>query len=99
MPTALKVYDMAMDKKNNLCRAQINYPCQWHYKVIGSDRKKLHQALLDIVSDHSGDISFSNSSRTGKYHCLNLEVTVQSEEARNSIYMTLKEHPQVKIVL
>jgi len=88
-----------MEKRHNLCEAQINYPCKWLYKVIGFDRKKLHQALLEIVSDDSCDISFSNSSRTGKYHCLNLEVTVQSEEIRNSIYMALKAHPQVKIVL
>ncbi len=88
-----------MGKKNNICGAQINYPCLWHYKVIGSDREKMHQALIEIANDYSGDISFSNSSRTGKYHCLNLEVTVQSEEARNYIYMTLKKHPQIRIVL
>ena len=99
MPTALKVCDSTMVKNNNIGRAQINYPCQWHYKVIGSDREKMHQALIEIAGDHSGDISFSNSSPTGKYHCLNLKITVQSEEARNSIYMTLKKHPQVKIVL
>jgi putative lipoic acid-binding regulatory protein len=88
-----------MEKKDNICKPQLNYPCQWIYKVIGSDREKLHEALLQIVSDESCCISFSNSSRTGKYHCLNLEVTVQSEEERNSIYMSLKAHPQVKIVL
>ena len=90
---------MVMEEKYSTCNAQINYPCQWLYKVIGFDREKLHQALLEIVSDDSCDISFSNSSRTGKYLCLNLEVTVQSEEVRNSIYMALKAHPQVKIVL
>jgi putative lipoic acid-binding regulatory protein len=82
-----------------MCKAQIEYPCQWLYKIIGSDREKLHQALLEIVSDNSRDISPSNSSHSGKYHCLNLEVTVQSEEERNSIYMALKAHPQVKMVL
>ena len=99
MPTALKVCNTVMKKNQNLCKAQINYPCQWLYKVIGLDREKLHRALLEIVSDDSCDITFSNSSRTGKYHCLNLEVTVLSEEVRNSIYMALKAHPQVKIVL
>ena len=29
----------------------------------------------------------------------NLEVTVQNEEERNAIYMALKAHPQVKLVL
>jgi len=88
-----------MDRKDNMCKAQVEYPCQWLYKVIGFDQEKLHQALLEIISNSSSEISLSNSSRTGKYHCLNCEVTVQSEEERNSIYLALKAHPLVKIVL
>lgn len=82
-----------------MCKVQIEYPCQWLFKVIGSDQQQLQKALLEIVADDSCQISLSNSSRTGKYHCLNLEVTVRNEEERNAIYMTLKAHPQVKIVL
>ena len=95
----LKVCDATMESKNNMCKAQINYPCQWLYKVIGSDQEELHQALAQIVSGNVYDITISNSSRTGKYHCLNLEVNVQSEEERNAIYLELKAHPQVKLVL
>ena len=87
-----------MKLKKPTCKAQIDYPCKWLYKVIGSDQEELRMALAEIIS-HGCDISFSNSSSKGKYHCLNLEVTVQSEEERNSIHMALKEHPQVKIVL
>ena len=90
---------MRVEQKDNMCKVQIDYPCQWQYKVIGFDREKLQEALLEIVNDDSCDISFSNSSRTGKYHCLNLEVFVENEEERNSIYLALKAHPQVKIVL
>ncbi len=82
-----------------MCRARINYPSQWLYKVIGSDKEKLHQALVEIAGNKSCSIAFSSSSRTGKYFCLNLEVTVHSEEERNSIYMAIKAHPQVKLVL
>ena len=89
-----------MEPGKDRCKVQIDYPCQWLYKVIGTDLDKLHQALVEIGGEKSScNISFSNSSRTGKYHCLNLEMTVQSEEERNSIYLTLKAHPQVKIVL
>jgi putative lipoic acid-binding regulatory protein len=88
-----------MENNKDICKAQISYPCQWFFKVIGPDQEKLHQALLDTVRHDSCSISFSNSSPTGKYHCLDLEVTVQSEEERNSIYLALKAHSQVKIVL
>jgi len=99
MPTVLKACDGIMAKKDTNCKVQIDYPCHWLYKVIGFDRDKLHQALLEIVNDDSCTISPSNSSRTGKYHCLNFEVTVKNEKERNSIYLALKSHPQVKIVL
>jgi len=88
-----------MKQDENKCKAELKYPCQWLYKVIGLDRKKLHRALLEIIDEDSCEISFSSSSSKGKYHCLNLELTVKSEEERNSIYLALKNHPQVKIVL
>ena len=88
-----------MVKNQDGCKAHIKYPCQWLYKVIGMDRNKLHQALMDIVAEDSCNISFSNDSSSGKYLCLNLEVTVRSEEERNTIYLALKAHPQIKIVL
>ena len=78
---------------------QMEYPCRWLYKVIGTDREKLRRALVEIIDLDTCDISYSSSSRTGKYHSFNLEVTVRSEEERNAIYLTLKAHPQVKIVL
>ena len=88
-----------MKQDENKCKVELKYPCQWLYKVIGMDRKKLHRALLEIIDEDSCEISFSSSSSKGKYHCLNLELTVKSEEERNSIYLALKNHPQVKIVL
>jgi putative lipoic acid-binding regulatory protein len=96
---AVKLCDTSMENKNNMCNVQVHYPCQWLYKVIGFDQARLQQALLEIVTDDSCNISYSKGSRSGKYHCLNLEVTVQNEEQRNAIYLALKEHPEVKIVL
>lgn len=90
-----------MKTGENMCKAQIKYPCQWLYKVIGSNREKLDQALKEIIStnDDASAVTFSNSSRSGKYLCLNLEMTVRSEEERNTIYLALKKHPHIKIVL
>jgi len=88
-----------MKQENCTCKAQIEYPCQWLYKVIGEDRELLLQAFAEILDQQPRTISHSNSSSTGRYHCLNLEVTVQSEDERNTIYLALKKHAQVKIVL
>ena len=91
--------DTTMANKDKVNKVQIQYPCRWLYKVIGLDPERLHQALVEIASDESCTITPSNRSPTGKYHCLNLEVTVRSEAERNSIYTALKAHPQIKIIL
>jgi putative lipoic acid-binding regulatory protein len=88
-----------MAQENNACKLKLNYPCQWVYKVIGTNQGELRQAIMEIITDTPSEISFSNNSSSGKYLCLNLKITVQSEEERNSIYLGLKAHPQVKIVL
>lgn len=75
------------------------YPCEWQYKVIGSDKEQLRQAITHVIKDRSCSITPSNSSKAGKYHCLNLEITVHNEEERDLIYTALKERPHVKLVL
>ena len=88
-----------MAQENGTCKAKLNYPCQWLYKVIGTDHDQLLQAIKEIIVDIPCEINISNSSSSGKYLCLNLEITVQSEAERNSIYENLKAHPHIRIVL
>ena len=77
----------------------LEYPCRWLYKVIGDDLEALQRAALEIIGSQSCAISRSNSSRTGKYHCLDIEVEFKNETNRNTIYQALKNHPQVKLTL
>jgi putative lipoic acid-binding regulatory protein len=48
----------------------LEYPCRWLYKVIGDDREALQRAAQEIIGRQPCAISWSNRSRTGKYHCL-----------------------------
>ncbi|MBU0728200.1 MAG: DUF493 domain-containing protein [Proteobacteria bacterium] len=76
----------------------VTYPCAWQYKVIGMEIEELRQVIIQAVGDGE-QVFHSNSSSNGKYHCLNLEITVQSQEVRDSIYCLLKKHAGVKMVL
>jgi uncharacterized protein len=87
---------MTGDKKQKL---QLEYPCLWVYKIIGSDKDKMEAAVTEIVRDCKCKISLSRNSKTSKYHCLNVELTVGSESQRTSLYEALKAHPAVKMVL
>jgi putative lipoic acid-binding regulatory protein len=81
------------------CKAHIDYPCVWQYKVIGMDK----QAVQTAVSAHLGDapysLSDSHRSVAGKYLSMNLEVTVESDEQRLELYHALAGYPAVKVVL
>lgn len=77
----------------------IEYPCQWVYKVIGPDEAALREAVTQVVQDLPHTVALSNTSATGRYCCLNVELTVADEEVRTSLYELLKNHPAVRIVL
>lgn len=80
-------------------KAHFDYPCAWVYKVIGSSEDSIRQAVREIMQDEACSVTLSKISKTGKYHCLNVELVVCSEEHRVSIYESLKGHPSIKIVL
>ncbi|MBC8552087.1 MAG: DUF493 domain-containing protein [Candidatus Brocadiales bacterium] len=78
--------------------ASIDYPCEWIYKVIGSDKESVHNAIATIVQDSEYQINNSNTSKTGKYLSFDVMVMVGDEEYRNKIYQAFKEHGDIKFV-
>jgi putative lipoic acid-binding regulatory protein len=87
---------MTDEKKQNL---QLEYPCPWVYKIIGQDKDEMQSAVAEIIRECKYKISDSRSSETAKYHCLNVELTVESESQRTALYEALKSHPAVKMIL
>jgi putative lipoic acid-binding regulatory protein len=81
------------------CKAKIDYPCVWQYKVIGMER----EAVLAAISEHLGDTPYSLAdsrvSSSGTYISLSLELTVYSDYQRLRLYQALGDHPDVKVVL
>ncbi len=80
-------------------KPDIIYPCLWAYKVIGEDCTLLKEILVKACAPHQPKISHSQTSSKGKYHSLQAELTVPSEEVRLAIYQRLQAEPAVKIVL
>ena len=76
----------------------IDYPCEWIYKVIGSDKESVHNAIAGIIQDNEYLINDSNTSKTGKYLSFNVTVMVVDEAYRNKIYQALKRHNDIKFV-
>jgi len=57
---------------------EIDYPCPWGYKVIGTDMERLRSAIAEVIQERPHTVTPSNRSVTGRYHCLNVDIVVAS---------------------
>ena len=80
-------------------KLKLTYPCPWVYKIIGPNADEMRRAVAEIIRDRPCKISVSRSSSSEKYHCLNVELSVESESHRTALYEELKKNPAVKLVL
>ncbi|WP_457745105.1 HP0495 family protein [Sulfurimonas sp.] len=78
---------------------ELEYPCNWCYKVIATEEEALKQAVHDVIQEREHKISPSNNSKTGKYISMNLDLLVQNEDDRTFIFDALKKHQDIKMVL
>lgn len=84
---------------NKKRKVQLEYPCPWVYKIIGPDADDMRHAVAEIICDRAYKITHTRSSETAKYHCLNVELSVESESHRMTLYEALKAHRAIKIIL
>jgi len=84
---------------NSCDRPEIEYPCEWGYKLIGRDKTKLEACIFDVVGERAYTSKSGNSSSKGKFHTLNMRCKVESEEDRNKIFKAFSEHEDVKMVI
>lgn len=80
-------------------KLELEYPCDWAYKLIASEKKALEHAIHDVIETREHTLTHSNNSKTGKYVSMNLKLLVHNEEDRNFIYEALKAHSNIKMVL
>ena len=80
-------------------RPDISYPCVWEYTVIGVGEDGMRQAVAAAVAMCEHTVAPSNTSRTGKYCSLRLEVRVADEAERDRIFRVLADHDEVAMVI
>lgn len=77
----------------------LNYPCEWEYRVIGSDSDLLNQAIKDVMGTRDYRCEEGRQSDGGKWSTRVVTLVVQDETERTSLYEQLRSHQAVKIVL
>ena len=80
-------------------KLELSYPCDWTYKIIGADEEAMRAAIEEVIPKGNYSIAHSNTSRTGKYRCLNVDMKVYTEESRKAIFQALTKHPAIRVVL
>ena len=86
--------------EGNACaRPEIEYPCDWSYKLIGTDKSALQACIFDIVGDRAYTTKGGNTSSKGKFHSINMTCKVETEIDRNTIFKAFSDHDDVKMVI
>lgn len=87
----------------SLCerKVEIDYPCQWVFKVIGMEPGPLRAAIAEVLRGHEGPVSVepSRSSGGGRYCSFNLELTLRNDEERLGYYQRLSACAAIKVIL
>jgi len=87
-----------MNEKSG-CKPEIQYPCRWHYRLIGEDRAAILEAIHSLVDVKTCVIDEGNVSSGGRYLSLNLEMTVMDEAERLRFYQLFAENSAIRVVL
>ncbi|MDF1838705.1 MAG: DUF493 domain-containing protein [Planctomycetota bacterium] len=79
-------------------KPEIEYPCEWDYRVIGFTEELLRAAVAELVSDEHRLVP-GKESKQGKYISLCLTVQVVDESHRHALFASLKAHGDILFVL
>ncbi len=88
------IFMNGIDKK-----VQIDYPCNWQYKIIGTELDKIKAVIREVLPEGNYQAAESMKSSHGKYVSLNLTTQVADEEERHRIYRLIKNHADVEMVM
>ncbi len=80
-------------------RPEIKYPCDWSYKLIGTDLKDLRAAVGEILPAGDYKLTHSRTSEEGKYFSMDLRITVYDHATREGLYRALSTHESIRLVL
>ena len=80
-------------------QAELSYPREWGFKLIGKDKDKLKEAIKEVMGEKKHLSSPGNASRTGKFHSYNASCNVESKEERDRLFKAFQDHDDVDVVI
>lgn len=80
-------------------KPDIEYPCEWGYKIIGTDKSALEACISEIMQGRRHSIKEGNRSSKGKFVSMSSQCKVKSQEDRDLIFKAFSDHSAVKMVI
>lgn len=80
-------------------KLQLDYPCNWTYKLIVKEDTDIKKIARDILLKREHTISDSNSSKKGKFKSYALETLVHNEDDRKELFSNLSKHKDIKMIV
>ncbi|HCU24389.1 MAG TPA: hypothetical protein DF383_05165 [Deltaproteobacteria bacterium] len=81
----------------------LQFPCEFPLKVLGLRHSRFVQNVVSIVRGYAPDFAPESvglrPSSGGKYLSVTCTITAQSQDQLNMLYIALKRHPDVAMVL
>ena len=82
---------------------KITFPCDYPLKVIGHAESDFKDVVIEIVKQHYPALETSAveiiDSRNGRFVSLRLSIVAESEDHIKALFVALKAHKYVQMVL
>jgi putative lipoic acid-binding regulatory protein len=80
-------------------KLELEYPCNWNYKVIINTHCNMEHIAKNVLKDRIYEIKKGNKSKDKNYTTYKISLLVHSDEDRVAIFEEFKKEDCVKIVL
>lgn len=80
-------------------KLQLDYPCNWQYKIVILQEHNANEISLDILKTREHKVTQSKVSSKGKFKSYNIDLIVISDDDRTNLHKIFSEHKYVKMVV
>ena len=80
-------------------KLELEYPCNWDYKVIIHKECDIHDIAKCVFGDREHTVTESNKSKSEKYQSYNVRTLVHNDDDRKELFEQFKKDKNVKMVL
>ena len=88
-----------MDHESSEGRPQLDYPCEWGYRVIAGQESHIRLAIRQAFGGHPVKVGELRRSAGGRWCSVSVDTTVDNEEQRHAFFDRLRQCAGIRLVL